>query len=265
MALLQINYFSNVLKRVTTFHMFLPNDVQSYSTDGNKNYERNCKTLYLLHGFSGNTIDWMINSNASDMAQKYNLAIVMPSGENSFYLDGKGSGKAYGKFVGEELVDYVSKTFGLSKQKEDLFIGGLSMGGFGALHKGIKYHNTFHKSFGLSSALIVNGIKGMKPGESNEVADYDYYTSVFGDLNHLEESENNPEYLVKQLKRKGEEIPSLYMACGTEDFLLNENREFRDFLIHEKADITYVESKGIHNWDFWNEYLEPAIVWCLSK
>lgn len=265
MAILQVNFFSTALMRATAVQMILPNDVPPEMTAGNKSFERPMKTLYLLHGFSGNNMDWMTGSLIQEMASKYNLAVVMPSGENSFYLNGRGTGAAYETFTGVELVEYMRKTFGLSEKKEDTFIGGLSMGGFGAIHTGLKYPQTFGKMFGLSSALIQNNIQGMKPGTEDGIADYDYYERTFGDLEKLDQSENNPEYLVKERKKKGEEIQPIFMACGSEDFLLRENHEFRDFLKEQAVDVTYKEGPGIHDWKFWNEYLEPAILWMLEE
>lgn len=265
MALLQVNFFSNALRRVSTLQVLLPNDVPDYVTSGNKHYERQTKTLYLLHGYSGNTVDWILGSQAQEMSIKYNLAIVMPSGENSFYLDGKGTGRAYGTFTGSEIVNYMRKTFGLSDKKEDTFIGGLSMGGFGAIHTGVAYPENFGKMFGLSSALIIHNIKGKKEDFQNDVADYDYYTITFGDLDKLEESDNNPEYLIKKRKANGETIQPIFMACGTEDFLLNENRAFYEFLKAEQVEVTYKESSGVHDWKFWSEYLEIAIKWLVEE
>lgn len=265
MAVIKTHYFSSNLMRSVEFNLILPNDLNTEMIMGNKNYDREMKTLYLLHGFSGNCNDWLYGSLAQELAVKYNLAIVMPSGENSFYLDGKGIGRAYGEFVGRELVDYTRKTFGLSDKKENTFIAGLSMGGFGAIRNGLKYNNTFGKIVGLSSALIVNEIKNQKEGFKNEVADYDYYVSTFGDLSKLEESENNPEYLIKKIKSENGSIPSIFMACGTEDFLLEENREFNEFLLKEDVEVNYKESQGTHDWKFWNEYFEKAINWLLDN
>ena len=119
--------------------------------------------------------------------------------------------------------------------------------------------------FGLSSGLIVNEIKGMEPGSKNDVADYDYYHQVFGNLNQLDKSENNPEFLVSERIKAGDTIQPVYMACGTEDFLLAENHEFRDFLLENKVNVTYKESTGIHDWKFWNAYIEQAIVWATAE
>lgn len=264
MALFQVDFNSNSLARSTCFHVVLPNDAPSFMTDGNENYNRKMKTLFLLHGYSGSSKDWLLGSFAQTLAEKYNMAIVMPSGENSFYLDGKGTGKAYCRFVGQELVDYVRKTFNLSKDKEDTFICGLSMGGFGAIHTGLFYPETFGKIAGLSSALIIHNIKNKTEDFKDFIADYAYYTSVFGDLDKLETSVNNPEHLIRMIKKENKSIPGIYIACGTEDFLIKENRLFHEFLIKEAVDVNYIESPGEHNWEFWNHYLEPSIQWMLS-
>lgn len=265
MAVLQMSFYGESINRFTTFHMVLPNDGFPEMIKDNKNYERPMKTLYLLHGYSACSSDWLTGSLIQELALKYNMAVVMPSGDNSFYLNGQGAGAAYETFVGKEIVEYTRKTFGLSEKKEDTYIGGLSMGGFGAIHTGLKFPQTFGKMFGLSSALIINNIKGMKPGTKDGIADYDYYIRTFGNLNELDTSENNPEYLIKKRQSSGEEIQPIFMACGTEDFLIDENHEFRDFLEEHNVNLCYKESSGIHDWKFWNEYIEPAIQWCLKS
>lgn len=264
MALIQTNFYSAALRKIVTFHIILPNDAGADKTAGNRHYERPMKTLYLLHGFGGNSADWIQGSIVNELAIDYNIAVVMPSGENSFYLNGRGTGSAYETYTGVELVEYCRKTFGLSDRMEDTCIGGLSMGGFGAIHTGLQYPRTFGKVFAMSSALIVYNIAGMKPGTDNTIADYDYYERIFGNLEELDSSENNPEYLIRKLKQEGSRIPPLFMMCGTEDFLIGENRRFKAFLEQAGIDLTYSESSGIHNWKFWNENLEPAIQWLLK-
>jgi len=264
MAVFQMDVFSKALERKTCIHMVMPNDIPPTMTEGNENYIRKMKVLFLLHGYSGSSNDWLLGSTIQELAIKYNIAIVMPSGDNSFYLDGKGKGRAYCRYVGEELVDYVRDTFSLSKDKEDTYIGGLSMGGFGAIHTGLYYPETFGKIVALSSALIIHNIKNKTEEFEDAIADYAYYSSVFGDLDKLESNKNNPEYLIKELKKENKPIPAIYMACGTEDFLIQENRAFHKFLEDEDVDVEYIESPGIHDWNFWNSYLEPSIQWILG-
>lgn len=262
MAFSQFDFFSNTLKKVVSFNILLPNDCFVDMIKGNTNYNRDTKILMLLHGYSGNNKDWLLDSKIQQLSIRYNMAVILPSGENSFYLDGD-MGK-YGTFVGEELINYVRKTFNLSTNKNDTYVGGLSMGGFGAIHIALKYNDTFSKAFALSSALIIHDIKNKDEGFSNGVADYSYYRSVFGDLDKLEKSENNPEELIRRLKRDNEEIPSIFMACGKQDFLIEQNRDFYKFLVDNQVNVDYKEEDGIHNWDFWNKYLEPSIEWLLK-
>lgn len=268
MALLQVHYLSEAIKRIVTFHMFLPNDVQDEFKEGNPHYLRETKTLYLLHGYTGNTTDWVSGSDTMELSRKYNLAIVMPSGENSFYIDRKPTGQAYETYISKELRAYVSTTFGLSDKKEDVFIGGLSMGGFGALRLGIRYSERYCAAFGLSSALIMDEVSRLTPEDADgfalQLANYEYYHEIFGDLKKVKESIYNPEFLVKENKRKGKKTLPLFVACGTEDALIENNRRFRDFLLEQGENVVYYESTGMHNWKFWNEYLEPAIVWALE-
>ena len=88
---------------------------------------------------------------------------------------------------------------------------------------------------------------------------------VFGDPATLLESDRNPEYLYRQQKASGKNLPFLYLACGTEDHLLSVNRDFRDFLKKEKADYFYEEGPGVHNWTFWNEYIARGVKKVLSR
>ena len=162
------------------------------------------------------------------------------------------------------LVNYIKATFGLCTNREDTYIGGLSMGGFGAIHTALKYNDTFSKAFALSSALIIHDIKNRDESFSNGVADYYYYGSVFGNLNYLEKSENNPEELVRRLKNNSEVIPSIFMACGKQDFLIEQNRAFHKFLIENDINVDYKEDDGSHDWEFWNKYLEKSIEWLLK-
>ncbi len=269
MALLQVYYLSEAIKRVVTFHMYLPNDVQDEFKDGNPHYQRGTKTLYLLHGFTGNAADWVSGSDTMELSRKYNLAIVMPSGENSFYIDRKATGQAYETHVSRELREYVSSTFGLSDKKEDVYIGGLSMGGFGAIRMGIRNSNRYGAAFGLSSALIIDEVSRLTPdnkeGFALQLANYEYYYEIFGDPGKIKESVCNPEFLVKENRKNGIKTLPLFLACGTEDALVENNRRFRNFLQEQGEEVVYHESAGIHDWKFWNEYLEPAIIWVLDR
>ena len=253
MARFNINFYSKSLCRNVSFNMFIPNDPRFGETQ-----ERKMKTVFYLHGYSGCAEDFW---SFTDLAEKYHFAMVMPNGENSFYLDAEATGAKYCTYVGEELIEYIRNTFGLAMEREDTFICGLSMGGFGALHTGLSYPQTFSKIVALSSALIVNELSKKKEGEGNEVANYEYYFRNFGNLAVLKKSNNDPEKLIDDLLAGNEKMPEIYMACGTEDFLLQENRDFHSFLENRQVKHVYTESKGIHDMVFWNEYFRKSAEW----
>lgn len=264
MSLVQMSFNAISLARQTSLVALLPQDAPEYAKHNNPNYTRDTKTLYLLHGYSGCEWDWMLNSPIQDIAYRYNMAIIMPDGSNSFYLNGMGTGNAYADFTGKELVDFTRRTLKLSCQSEDTFIGGFSMGGYGSLHTAIAYPENFSRAFGLSCAYIVPELSGKKKGYQNGYADYDYYAHTFGDLDALSTSSNSIEYLVKNQDGK-KDMPKLFMACGTEDFLLEANRDLYHTLQKSNISVTYKESTGNHDFRFWNEYMEPAVNFLLNS
>ncbi|AQR98190.1 alpha/beta hydrolase [Clostridium saccharoperbutylacetonicum] len=260
MAFLQINFYSKTLKKLVNFNALLP--IDTIEIPGmSEAQKRSMKAIYLLHGYSGNHHDWVCGSKIQELSLKYNVAVFMPSGENSFYLDDTDRGELFGEFVGNELVEFTRKMFHLSDRREDTFIGGYSMGGYGAIRNGIKYSHNFSCIIALSSALIIRNIAGIPVDYKDMMADYKYYNRVFGDLNQLLGSDKDPEALILKSKKENKYIPKIYMACGTEDFLIKENQSYHDFLVSEGIEHTYIEGPGIHNWDFWNEYIEKAILW----
>lgn len=249
MSHLTISYFSRCLVRGTSFELILPNDYQKQAIN------KGMKTLFLLHGWSGCAGNWV----PEHFAEKYNFAIVMPNGENSFYLNALSTGRNFQSFLGEELVSYVQKTFGLAQKKEDTFIMGLSMGGFGAIHTALAYPHVFGTAIGLSSALIIHKIANMQKDSPDSHANYAYYTDTFGDLTRVLESENNPEVLVKKLQAQNTPLPALYLTCGTEDFLIENNRQFHQFLQERNVSHFYQETSGAHNTEYWDKTVQTII------
>lgn len=261
MAVIDVRTFSECLKRQTSFKVILPNDVDG---SNNPHYKRPMKTLILLHGYCGFGEEWLWCGPVHEFACKYNLCIVFPNGENSFYLDGVATGRQYATYVGKELPDYVRRTFGLSTAREDLYVGGFSMGGFGAIHTALQFPDRFAGAIGLSSALLTYGLADF-PREGTPVANYEYYELMFGDLKKAAENDSNPEVLVDKLQEAGEKIPDIYMACGTEDFLNEPNRKLHEFLKGKKLRHIYEEGPGVHNFEFWNPHLEAGIRWLLQE
>jgi len=266
MAFAHFSFYSKVMSRIMEFELALPNDMpEQLAGKDNPAYQRGMKTLILLHGYSGICSDWFISGNASDLAGMFHAAVVCPSGENSFYTDMKGTGHAYCRYIGEELPEYIARTFGLSNHREDVLIGGYSMGGYGALHIGLTYPDRFCGIMALSSALIMDQLKGIMPGMNNGFADYDYYVSVFGNLLNAANTDINPAVQVIKAIANQAALPDIFMACGAQDFLHNENVQFSEFLDSHHVKHAFEEGDGQHNFDYWKPKAISGLRYLLKK
>jgi S-formylglutathione hydrolase FrmB len=257
MALLQVNFNSATLHRKVPLQVILPSDGEIGSAGA-------FKTLHLLHGLMDNCQAWTSNTRIERWAMERNLAVVMPSAENSFYVDmpyGSSCCGDFGAYVGHELVAMTRKMFRLSPKREDTVIAGLSMGGFGALRNGLKYHDTFGYIASLSGALHIFEYPLDEPGRNIIGED-----ACFGDIRAANLTDRNPriaaEAVFERVNAKGDiAFPKVYIACGTEDYLLRANRSFADFLKASGADVTYEEGPGMHDWDFWDKYIQRVLEW----
>ena len=260
MALIQVNFISRTLMRTVPINVILPVDKLSWE-DAPQKETRPFKTLYLLHGIFGNYTDWVSGTNIQRWAEEKDLAVVMPSGDNMFYVDQKKGHNYYGEFIGRELVEITRKMFPLSHEREDTFIAGLSMGGYGAIRNGLKYHDVYGYAAGLSTAAVMDEIENRTNDTPNFIGRRDFAESIFGDLSKVRRSDMDPEWLVSQLAARGAALPKIYLACGTDDSLLAGNRRMRDYMRAAGLDVTYEEGPGAHEWDFWNRYIKKVIDW----
>lgn len=259
MALIKVDFFSQSLMRTVTIQAILP--VDKILKPGEKlPPQKPLKTLYLLHGIFGNDTDWVSGTRIQRWAQDYNLAVIMPSGENKFYVDNDKSHEYYSRFIGEELVDITRRLFPLSTLREDTFIAGLSMGGYGAIINGLKYHQTFGYIAGLSSALILDMVVKAQDGDNIPyMFKKSYLESVFGPIDEIMGSDKDYKALIENISK--EDVPHMYMTCGTEDSLLKNNQEYYQFLKEHSISVFYEEGPGGHEWDFWDRYILKVLQW----
>lgn len=260
MPLVEVNFVSKKLFRTVTFNAIIP--VDKVISKENGQTEGRLKTLYLLHGALGNHTDYISGTRIQRWAEENNLAVIMPSGENQFYVDKPKQGEFYGGFVSDELVELTRKMFPLSHKKEDTFIAGLSMGGYGALVNGLKYHETFSHIGAFSPAVFLDRILSEDPSTAGSgLFESGFYDNVFGGIETIKNSDKDYHYLVDELIAQKQEIPKIYLPIGTEDFLLDSVRSFHAFLKGRGVDLTYIEDTGGHDWDFWDTYLKRFLDW----
>lgn len=237
MAFIDLKIFSNALGMQTNVYVIIPERRET---------EAPLKTLYLLHGLSDDNTIWMRRTSVERYAEKYGICVVMPFAEKSFYTDMK-YGMAYYTYIAKELPEIMHTLFGLSRARECNFVAGLSMGGYGALKIALREKGGFAAAAGLSAAcdIAARDKKG-------------YFPMVFGS------GEVPPEDDLFALAESGKsdpDKPKIYLGVGTEDFLYGENQKFKAYLTELGYDLTYRESSGTHNWEFWDEYIKYVLEW----
>ncbi|MGO1453687.1 MAG: alpha/beta hydrolase [Alkalibacterium gilvum] len=261
MATLTTTFQSEQLQRNVTFSAIIPTATKSlYDYDTKTDVKSvGYRTLYLLNGWNGNHEDWIINTTLVKLADQYNLVVIMPSGENSFYVDHP-DGSNFGRFIGEELVNVTRKLFPLSTKREDTFIGGLSMGGYGALRNGHVYNETFGKVIALSSSVLHRHDQSHNLEQDNPINKKLSYILNSNDFYDMDESLD-----VYEVIKKAETKPDLFLAIGTEDFLYEENKALHDWLKKENISHQYSEASGEHDWKFWEMTIKQAVEWIYNE
>lgn len=260
MAVLQVRFRSQVLKRSVSFYVCLPTD--KGGSFGRVNpIDKKYPTLYLLHGLQCDAIDWLYRSNIEKISDTYNIAVVMPNAENSFYVNSGFINDDFESHIAKEIVEETRRMFPLSTQYEDTYIGGVSMGGFGAFRLGLKYANTFSKILSFSAAIHMFEFE---PGDvrRQEIVDE---SKVFGDYYEAVKTDMNPSVCLDNLvKNKDLQLPKVYMICGKQDNLIDANRSFHQKLVNAGIDVIYEEHDGIHSFSYWNDHVEKMVSWLMK-
>ncbi|MEE1336875.1 alpha/beta hydrolase [Methanobrevibacter sp.] len=242
------------LQRRTSISVILPADNIHFLQDAEEIVPKPYKTLYLLHGLYGSDDIFLANTSIQKFAEDNGIAIVIPCGENSFYVDNPKAHAYYGEYVGQELLDITRNIFPLSNKRKDTFIAGFSMGGYGAIRNGLKYHENFSKIGMISAALITEDIVNYTD-DGNVLRSRDFYESIFGDLDMLKGSDMDPKALIGNCPN----IPDIHMACGVDDFLFEKNVDFYGFLKDNGIDATFIKAPGEHTWEFSDEHIKEFI------
>lgn len=265
MAYFQCNFFSGSLLQNTDIRVIIPSpDSDEVMNPKERQYfnpDSKFQVLYLLHGAYGDCTDWQRYTNIEKYAQEYQVAVVMPSADNSFYQD-MAHGKAVKTYIAQELPRFVQYMFPISAKREDNFIAGLSMGGYGAYYLALSYPKQYACAASLSGALDVCAVRdGVNCGE---ITGPFRFHDIFEKPENLAGSEADLFTLYERCREKGA-APRFFQACGTEDFLYKTNLGANERFRQMGADITYVEGPGCHDWDFWGGHIRAVMDWLPLK
>ena len=250
MAVARVDFFSDVLQLGTSMTVVLPERAEHRI--GTETAERSGPppVLYLLHGLSDDDGMWLRNTSISRYAEERGLAVVMPQVHRSFYTDLPGEAGRYWTFLSEELPQVVHRFFRVSERREDTFVAGLSMGGYGALKWALREPQRFAAAAGLSS---VADVRALVEGGQRE----GLFQVVFGG----EPVPDDADLLHLAGALDPAEAPRLFVCCGTEDALVDGNHRLVDLLKRRGFDLVSDFGPGEHEWGYWDARIQDVLAW----
>ncbi len=261
MALLHVDFFSDVLGMCMQMDVILPQQTSGQIGMEGKGVQGKIPTLYLLHGMSDDHTIWQRRTSIERYVSDLGIAVVMPTTHLGWYSD-MAWGNRYWTFISKELPEICRSFFAnLSDRREDTYAAGLSMGGYGALKLGLSASETFGMAASLSGGLDIRNISQW--GEKEE--EKHYWQGVFGPADKVVNSSNDLFAEAVRLKESGKPLPKLYMWCGTEDFLYEQNVDMKEHLTKLGYDLAYEESPGDHQWKYWDEKIQSVLDWIMKN
>ncbi|RCW41551.1 MULTISPECIES: alpha/beta hydrolase family protein [unclassified Halanaerobium] len=252
MAFFSGDIYSQKLKMTTNIKIIIPelsNDVTPLFTNAPK-------LLILLHGLGGNSSEWTRFTKIEYYSKKYNFFIVMPEVQRSFYFN-TSYGINYFSYVSNEIIEIIKKWFKISTKRENVYIAGESMGGYGALKIALRNNEKFN------SVAVLSGIVNMKQF-INKVINEKYKDiqskELKGIINkNLKLSKKDDLYLLLQSKEQNIRKPKIIQICGKNDFLYEQNLEFKNKISKLDYQYTFLEWEGEHSWPFWDIAIQKSL------
>jgi len=261
---------SEILDREMSYSVYLP---ESYHTS-----TRDYPVLYLMHGMTGDHNDWInvgemhrIAGKAIAQGKAPEMIIVMPDGlYDSFYINNYDGSLNWEDFFHEEFIPEVEDQFRILSNRNNRAIAGLSMGGYGAMYHAVKYKEKFSAVYAMSAAFLE--VEPLEEGEERSGWNRDFYLETWGPDNEYGLPENYKEHSIQEMFKAMDpveendrpwtpgaeetvQLPKIFIDCGDDDFLLNENMNLVKILNDKNVDFEFRVHDGAHTWEYWRTAL----------
>ena len=250
MALITCDFFSETLQVGCSMTVVLPQaTTEQIGVESVSMPPGGWPVLYLLHGLSDDHTAWLRYTSIERYATARGLAVVMPAVGRSFYAD-EAHGHPYWQFISQELPTVVESFFRVSSRRDDTFVAGLSMGGYGALKLGLSHPSRFAAVASLSGVADVRALGGRLERAALVARVFDGTFTSSDDAFELAAAVDPAER------------PGLYISCGTdEDRLMGDNQRFVALVEGLGYDVTTDFRPGIHEWSLWDAVIQDVIAW----
>ena len=248
MALLRLDHVPETVKLNLPLYVILPNPGEMGKIPIAKR-----KVLYLLHGLSDDGSAWQRYTSIETLAVAYGLVVVMPSVGRSFYTD-QPNGQRYFSYLTGELPAYLADVFGLKPRREDTFIAGNSMGGYGAVKAALLHPELYAAAASFSGVLSLEILKS-NPHDARRKE----FTQLFGDLTKLSGGEHDPAVWLKRAARTPAALPPLFIAVGRQEDLYPLSGYFHAACQSLGVRSEYHEEDGHHDWFLWDDQIRQFL------
>jgi len=249
MALIRCDFFSEALGVSTSMTVILPQATETQIGMTGRALTGDHPTLYLLHGLSDDDTAWLRRTSIERYVSALGLAVVMPQVGRSFYIDSERGGD-YWTFLSEELPEVARSFFHLSDRREDTFVAGLSMGGYGAMKWALRHPDRFAAAVSMSGAMDIAALV-----EARDPLRVRLWDTVFPDRSVPADDD-----LMDLLRRaKTPALPALSLYCGTEDHLYDHNVRFRDVAAELGVPLAVDFGPGEHEWGYWDMKIQDFL------
>ncbi len=240
MAWCELHYRSAALVKHVAANVILPDDPALSPP---------YPVMYLLHGLSDDYTIWMRRTSIERYMDGIPMIVVMPDGGRGFYTDAV-EGYAYESAIISDLIPLVDRTFPTIVRRAGRCIGGLSMGGYGALRLALSRPDMFCSAVSHSGAVFF-GNHELSIADDRAAE----FRRILGDAPRG--GRNDLFALAERLDRNL--MPALRLDCGTDDHLLEANRSFHAHLEALEIPHEYEEFPGGHDWSYWDTHVPEAI------
>lgn len=260
MGLMHFSFLPQSLGFHTNVYIILPYD----SSKELKPY----KVLYLLHGGAGNAQDWIRYTSIERYAEENDIAVVMPEvGGSSFYTD-MVHGYKYYTYLTEELPMVLNCFLPISDKREDRFVAGLSMGGYGAYKWAFDKPDYFAAAGNFSGFSFTEEIFNSDLGplsKKEKQGENGICTLCWGSYENMLGTKNDTRYMVDNAVKNKLKLPRMYAAIGTEDFSYELGKRYLEYMRKNGIEVEYEEMPGQHEWEVWDWAVKRFIRWAVGR
>lgn len=246
MAYLNLDFYSKSLDMDTHACVLLPQDFTGSREPA--------KVIYLLHGLSDDCTKWSRLTSLERYIRGKNVAVVMPEVQRSWYSDAV-YGLKYFQFIAYELPDLMTRLFNISPKREDTYIAGLSMGGYGALRCALSRPDRYCKVAAFSSVCDLR--QHLDDPENPYMHQYfglkNEFIGIYGEEAKANDDCDNRILAARALKES--KYPPIFMTCGEQDTFCGANRNFKAYMDEIGYPCELHTWEGYHNWEFWDKSL----------